>query len=338
MKFLYPLSLIYSTLYKADRKFKNPKRLLKPVISVGNITWGGTGKTPVVIELLNFLINNNLKPAVLTRGYSRKSKIPLFLKDGANDIDALESGDEPLLIAKSVPRAWVIVGANRYKNVVKFKDRMNPDVYVLDDGFQHWSIKRELDIVCINAVNPFGNGMLIPAGVLREKPKSLERAGLIIITNSDMVLNKELVELETTIFALSGRKPVATYYSGFEYKTVDLNTNFNINFLKKFDVYSLSAIGFAMGFKNSIEKSGIKVKDNIVLRDHSSYADFKKIINQKSENAYFIITAKDAVKFQNSNEIDTNIKKKVAVLVVKLRFLKGREQWERELLKCLRSF
>jgi len=171
MKFLYPLSLLYSVLLKADRKFSIPKKLSKPVISVGNITWGGTGKTPIVIEILNLLINNNLKPVVLTRGYSRISNFPLLLKESTIGINHLDSGDEPLLIAKSVPKASVIVGKNRYDNALKFEKRIKPDVYILDDGFQHWNIQRNLDIVCINAANPFGNGMLIPAGILREKPQ-----------------------------------------------------------------------------------------------------------------------------------------------------------------------
>ncbi|MDR3253461.1 MAG: tetraacyldisaccharide 4'-kinase, partial [Endomicrobium sp.] len=91
-KLLYPLSLIYSVLLKADRSFTNPKKLLKPVISVGNITWGGTGKTPIVIELLKLLIKNNLKPAVLMRGYSRRGKSSIILKDGAAGVSALNAG------------------------------------------------------------------------------------------------------------------------------------------------------------------------------------------------------------------------------------------------------
>ena len=337
MKFLYPLSLIYATVSKANRKFSSPKKLSKPVISVGNITWGGTGKTPIVIELLNFLIKNNLKPAVLTRGYARKNKNPLLLKDGASGVSVLDSGDEPLLIAKSVPKACVIVGADRYSSALNFENKINPDVYVLDDGFQHWNIQRDLDIVCVNATNPFGNGMLIPAGILREKPESLKRAGIVIITNSDMVSEKELHKLETKIFALSGKQSIVSYYSGFEYKKTDLNTSFSFELLKKSDVYSLSAVGFAKGFKNSIEKSGIEVKNSIVLRDHSSYTDemLKKIIDRKDKNSYFVVTAKDAVKFQN---INTSIKEKIAVLIVNPHFITEKEQWEREVLKTLQYF
>jgi tetraacyldisaccharide 4'-kinase len=322
---------------KLDKKFSNAKRLSKPVVSVGNITWGGTGKTPIVIELLNFLEKKNLKPAVLIRGYSRKNKNPLILKNGTTVVNISDTGDEALLIAKSVPQASVIIGADRYGNALKFESETNPDVYVLDDGFQHWNIQRDLDVVCINAANPFGNGMLIPVGILREKPKALSRAGIIIITNSDMVLNDELQKLEKTIFNISGKEPYATFYGGFEYKTVDLTRDFNVEFLKKSEVYSLSAVGFPNGFKNSIGKSGIKIKGSVVLRDHKSYTDemLEKIINQNGKNSYFIITAKDAVKFQN---INADIKEKFAVLVVKPQFIARKKQWEEEIVKHLRFF
>ena len=336
-KFLCPLALIYSILCEADRRFSRPKKFSKPVISVGNITWGGTGKTPVVIELLNLLVKNNLKPIVLTRGYRRRNKASVMLKDGAVGIGATDSGDEPLLIAESVPQACVIVGADRYNNALKYEREINPDVYVLDDGFQHWNIQRDLDIVCVNAANPFGNGMLIPAGILREKPKALKRAGLVIITNSDMVSYEDLKRLEKTLFVLSGQISVITHYGGFEYKTADLAADFNLEILRKSDVYSLSAIGFPKGFENSIRKSGIEIKDSIVLRDHSVYNNnmLEKIMNQKGKNSCFIVTAKDAVKFQN---ISLDIKERIAVLVVKLQFKTGKEQWERKLLKCLPSF
>ncbi|MDR3071752.1 MAG: tetraacyldisaccharide 4'-kinase [Endomicrobium sp.] len=334
MKLLYPLSLIYSGLYKLDKKFSNSKKILKPVISIGNITCGGNGKTPIVIELLNFLVNNNIKPVVLTRGYMRKSKIPLVLKNGALGTNVLDSGDEPLLIARSVSKSVIIVGADRYGNALRFENEINPDVYVLDDGFQHWNLQRDLDIVCINAANPFGNGMLIPAGSLREPSKTLDRAGFVIITNSDMVSYGELQKLKKTIFDLSGKSIAVTYYGDFKYKTIDLNEHFNIDLFKYSDVYSLSAIGFADGFKHSIKKSGIKIKDSIVLRDHSSYNNetLKKIVNKKAKDSYFIITAKDAIKYQN---IDASIKERLAVLTVRPQFIMGKEQWEQEILKCL---
>jgi tetraacyldisaccharide 4'-kinase len=333
---LYPISLIYEVLLKADRKFTVAKKLTKPVISVGNITWGGTGKTPIVVELLKFLAVNKFKSAVLTRGYLRKNKMPMILKNGAEDVCAQISGDEPLLIAKSVPDTIVIVGADRYDNALTFGAKANPDVYVLDDGFQHWKIKRDLDIVCVNATSPFGNGMLIPSGILREKPKSLKRADVIIVTNCDMVSKDTLDKLEKNLFELSGKKAILTFYGDFKYKTLDLTVDFDVNLLENKEVYSLSAIGFAQGFKNSIEKSGITLKDSIMLRDHSNSSyELSKLIFQKEKDAYFIVTAKDAVKLQN---VDAKMKEKIAVLEVKPQFVKGKRQWEQTILKCLQSF
>jgi tetraacyldisaccharide 4'-kinase len=339
MKVLYPLSLVYSFLYKLDKNLSRPKKLQKPVVSVGNITVGGTGKTPIVIELLKFLIKNKIVPTVLTRGYLRKTKEVVLLENGGMDIDVSVSGDEPMLIARSVPDASVIVGANRYSNAVKFENKINTDVYVLDDGFQHWNIQRDLDIVCINAFNPFGNGMLIPSGILREPIKVLKRADIIILTNSDMISETQLASLRNKILSLTGKDPIVTYYGNFKYSSLDLKTNFDIRILKELNLYSLSAIGFANGFKNSILKSGLKIKDSITLRDHSTFDN--KFLNKlndiikKCKDAYFIITAKDAVKFKY---VDEGIKRKIVVLKVIPEFITGKKQWENSILNTLQSF
>ncbi|MDR2676673.1 MAG: tetraacyldisaccharide 4'-kinase [Endomicrobium sp.] len=336
--FLYPLSLVYSILLKADRYIINRhKKLFKPVISVGNITLGGTGKTPIVIELLRLFVKNNLRPVVLTRGYFRCNKHPILLENGAvNNIDVSDVGDEALLISKTVPQSTVIVGSNRYSNVLKFKNKIIPDVFILDDGFQHWHIKRDLDIVCVNASNPFSNGKLIPAGSLREKPAALKRASIIIITNSDMISNTSLENLKKKLLNFSSTDPIETYYGDFEYKTTDLKTDFDLELLKKSEIYSLSAIGFSEGFNHSIRKSGIEIKGSISLRDHSYYNnDMIKNIVLNRKNSCFIITSKDAVKFQN---IDIDILKKIAVLIVKPKFKTGEKNWEQIILKSLQFF
>lgn len=337
-KILYPLSLIYSFFSDMNRDLKKVETLSKPVISVGNITWGGTGKTPMTMELLEFLIENNKKPVVLTRGYGRRSKTPMLLQNGAKGIDPLDSGDEALLIAKSIPKADIVIGADRYNSALKYEKETNPDVYVLDDGFQHWKLERNLDIVCINAANPFGNGMLIPAGILREKPKELLRAGVIIITNSDMVSEEELSDLERKIFVYSGRKAVITYYGDYKYKHIDLFRDFNTDLLKENKVYSLSGIGFADGFKNSIKRSGIKIEDSIVMSDHKEYniEIINNIFNRIGKNSYLIITSKDAVKLENI--LNDEMKEKIAVLKVKPIFKTERQQWEKTVLKSLQHF
>ncbi|AKL97610.1 tetraacyldisaccharide 4'-kinase [Endomicrobium proavitum] len=336
-KILYPFSIAYRALSALDRKVSAPRCLDAPVISVGNLTWGGTGKTPLVIELLKFLVKNNLKPVVLTRGYGRSGKIPLLLKNGAPKVNPANSGDEPLLIAKSVPEACVIVAADRYAAALSFRNKINPDVYVLDDGFQHWKIKRDLDIVCINASNPFGNGMLIPAGSLREKPSALKRAGLIIITNSDTVCAKRLLELKKEISKYS-KAPVAfTYYGGLQYKKIDLKTNFNFKLLKNSKTAAISGIGFSEGFRKSVEKTGIVCEKFISLKDHKKYDKkmLEKIFASAGKESYFITTSKDAVKI--NAVLDEKNKKRVAVLTAAPQFKNGKEIWEKTILRKIKK-
>ncbi|MCL2334912.1 MAG: tetraacyldisaccharide 4'-kinase [Endomicrobia bacterium] len=334
-KLLYPLSLAYWALSNADRRFCARKKLSKPVISVGNITWGGTGKTPIVIELLKLAVQNNLKPVVLTRGYGRKTSSPALLENGALHDSAQKSGDEPLLIARSVPMACVIAGAYRYENALIFEKYLEPDLYVLDDGFQHWKIERDLDIVCVNAANPFGNGMLIPAGILREKPGALERAGLVIITNCDMVADEKVRALEREIFGYGGKVVLSAYYGGYEYKTLDLAGYFDLDFLKSSIVYSLCAIGFGDGFKNSLKKSGIEIRGSFDLPDHGSYdlKTLKSFLEKAGRGACLVTTAKDAVKI--ADVADDEIKERTAVLTITPQFKTGEDEWEKTILNVI---
>jgi tetraacyldisaccharide 4'-kinase len=297
---LSPLSFLYKILSTANRKLTKSKKLPKPVISIGNITWGGSGKTPLVIELAKFIISQNKKVAILTRGYGRKNTDKAVLVK--RDTDPKDCGDEPLLISKSVPTAAVIVGANRYENALTFQKEINPDIYILDDGFQHWKIQRDLDIVCINAPNPFGNNLLIPAGILRENLSALKRAGLIIITNADMISEGKLAQLKKQIFDLTGKKALAVFYGDYEIKKLNLMDNFDYDRLNNNPVYALSGIGFAQGFLNSLKNANIKIKDSFIMRDHKKYSrqDLEKIFEEIGTEGILITTAKDAVKI---NEI-----------------------------------
>ncbi|MDR3243789.1 MAG: tetraacyldisaccharide 4'-kinase [Elusimicrobiota bacterium] len=337
-KLLYPLSFIYEALSKADKALKKPQKFSKPVISVGNLTWGGTGKTPIVIELAKFIIAEGKKPVILTRGYGRKSKNPILLKDGGAGIDIKESGDEAMLIAKSVPQADIIIGSNRYENALKFQGETQADIYILDDGFQHWKIKRDLDIVCINAANPFGNGLLIPAGILRERIFALKRADLIIITNADMASPQQLENIKQKINPFYKKEFIISQYGGYEIKKLNLIDNFDIQTLKSCPIYALSAIGFAEGFQNSLKKAGIEIKNSFKLKDHHSYSlkNLQDIYKQIEKAAILMITAKDAVKI--AQIADEQIQAQIAVLTVKADFQTGRQIWQTKISNILASF
>jgi tetraacyldisaccharide 4'-kinase len=331
-RLLYPFSILYEVCSNAHRVLTKSKKLSKPVISVGNLTWGGSGKTPMVIEIAKLLISNGKKTAILSRGYARKESKPILLQNGGMQFSVSDSGDEPMFISKKVPKAAVIAGKKRYENALLFEKEICPDIYILDDGFQHWKIQRDLDIVCINAANPFGNEMIIPAGILREKVSALKRAGLIIITNCDMISPQELKNLENRIFNQTGLKAINVHYGNYEIKKLDLSDSFDINLVKENKVFILSGIGFFEGFRNSVQKAGFKIRGIIELKDHYRY-DQKKLdeIFDKTKNSYIIVTEKDAVKL---NEIvKGGMREKIAVLSTGIIFKNGEEIWKKEILK-----
>lgn len=156
----------------------------RPVISVGNITVGGTGKTPTVIMLAKLLMGHGKRVAVLSRGYRSKSAgEPRIVSDGKSILlSPAEAGDEPYLMARSVPGLMVVTGADRYRAGLLALEQLKPDMFILDDGFQHLRLRRDLNILLLDCRAPFGNGRALPAGPLREPLPAAARADLVIYT------------------------------------------------------------------------------------------------------------------------------------------------------------
>ena len=189
---LLPLSLIYRSVVSLrnglfELGILKQQKMRSPVISVGNLTVGGTGKTPLTILLANFLREKGYRPAVLSRGYRSGTSSPVHVvSDGARILlDGTESGDEPLLIARSCPGVAVLTGAVRTLTGRRAVDQLGADILILDDGFQHRHVVRDINILLMDRARPFGNGFLLPAGPLREPPAALGRADLIVVTDSD---------------------------------------------------------------------------------------------------------------------------------------------------------
>lgn len=161
-------------------------------ISVGNITVGGTGKTPLVAFIAQVLSEKGEKVCILTRGYGRDNpKQRVLVSDGEKILaDAKDSGDEPFELAnKLLGKAIIIADARRAEAGKWAREEFGVTTFILDDGFQHLRIKRSLDIVLLDATNPFGNGKLLPVGILREPIESLKRVDAIIITRANLVAN-----------------------------------------------------------------------------------------------------------------------------------------------------
>ncbi|MFA7074921.1 MAG: tetraacyldisaccharide 4'-kinase [Endomicrobiaceae bacterium] len=233
-KILYPLSVVYNFISKLNDKFTKREQLNIPVISVGNITWGGSGKTPVVLKIAEYVLSKNKTPVILSRGYGRKNNTQgsVIVRDKEKILSGIaEAGDEPYMMSQRI-KCPVIVGKNRIKSA-DLAHKFNPDVFILDDGFQHWKLKRDLDVVCINSLNPFGNNMIIPAGILREDVTSLKRAGIIILTNTNLCDEKKLQEIKKRIINITGRDPLLSFCSGFNLTSMSGSNETDMSFLHR---------------------------------------------------------------------------------------------------------
>lgn len=177
-----PLAMVWRAGAAVDRRVTRRRRLGPPVISVGNLAMGGTGKTPMVLWLAEKLTLEGLRVAVLTRGYGRNSRKPVALPAGAR-APVSETGEEAQLLLRSgiVP---VGIGRNRAALGEQMAREVRPDVFVLDDGFQHWALERDLDIVLVDSIDPWRGG-LPPAGRLREERGALSRAGAVVVTRTE---------------------------------------------------------------------------------------------------------------------------------------------------------
>jgi len=183
---------VYYLGYSIKKRYalKNQKRLPHRVISIGNLTLGGTGKTPATIALAREAKKRGLKPCILTRGYKGKAKGPCFVSRGEDPLlDEHRAGDEALLMAEKLKGIPVIKGKDRCKAgmfaLSSLASALRPDLFILDDGFQHWWLFRDINILLIDSKSPFGNRRLLPLGSLREPIGTINRADIVVITRAE---------------------------------------------------------------------------------------------------------------------------------------------------------
>jgi tetraacyldisaccharide 4'-kinase len=182
---LYSLALrLRAQLYQSG--IMKTHRLPRPVFSIGNITVGGTGKTPATAYIARFLLAQGYRVAVLSRGYGGSLEgQTCVVSDGATImLSARECGDEPYLLASTVPGLVVVIGADRYAAGQLAMQQLSPDIFLLDDGFQHLRLHRDLNILLLDFSRPFGNNLTLPAGILREPISAIRRADLVIFTRA----------------------------------------------------------------------------------------------------------------------------------------------------------
>lgn len=267
------------------------------VVSIGNITTGGVGKTPVTAEIAKYFLGLNKKTAIISRGYGSKmsNKEPNLISDGSGALyKATKAGDEPVWLSDNCKGALVVTCANRVKAEKFIKEQYNPDVIIMDDGFQHRKMKRDLDILLIDAKNRFGNGYLLPAGPLREDLSNIKRANKIIVVNKSYDSKNALKYCDY----IKKRYKKDTYLC----KIVP-DYSYNIitgeKLPKETKIMAFSAIGQGAGFYDFL-KNDYKLIAVLEFEDHHVYEpdDISKIIHYAQEEnvEYIVTTEKDAVK------------------------------------------
>lgn len=274
-----------------------------PVISIGNITLGGTGKTPAAVNVAGILVKHGRKPVLLSRGYGRSDRSAvLVVSDGISKaLDAVSGGDEPVLMAGRHPQVPIVVGADRYRSGTVAIERFHPDIAILDDGFQHIRLKRDLNIVLIDADDPFGSGRLFPAGILREPMTALKRADRVLITRADKAEN--IIQLKETIGRYTDAPIFTARYSPKDLMDVATGETRPLDYLRGKQVFAFAGIARPDPFITLLRTLGAMVTGTAVFTDHYSYTrpDLADLVRQASDHdsALLVTTEKDGVRLNN---------------------------------------
>lgn len=299
---LKAVSCLYEKGLQIDQAKRQRKRikLSAPVISIGNLSVGGTGKTPLAIWMCRIFLGMGLYPAVLTRGYGRTGS-GSGLVPPVNDVAESASlfGDEPAMISEYLPSVQVWVGRDRAASGNAALARGGVDVLLLDDGFQHLGLDRDLDIVLLDCRSPFGNGLVLPAGPLREPISNLGRADAFVITHAGKYpdarpLKDELQRLfpGVPVFVCRHKMKGITLKRGEP--AVPLET------LSDCKAVAFAGIAGPEGFFSELRKAGLNICERLSFPDHHRYTarDFSKIFLCASDHGAEVIitTSKDAVR------------------------------------------
>jgi tetraacyldisaccharide 4'-kinase len=282
------------------------------VISVGNITVGGTGKTPLVIWICRFLQNKNIPCAVLTRGYKARAT----------------RTDEPAIIAKSCPNAKVIVNPDRVAGASEAVNKFGVKILIMDDGFQHRRLARNLDIVTIDATCPFGYGKMLPAGLLREPAVALKRADAVVITKCNEAGKDELAELEKKLRLLNPDMTIARSMHRPVYAKSADGRKIKIDELKDKRILAFCGIANPNAFFNTVNELGCDIVGSKIYDDHYQYPDgcladiYEQAANSKAD--FVLTTQKDWTKITQLAPVKKNIP--FAYLAVELKFISGEDK------------
>ncbi len=307
------LSTLYGLVLKGRKigyhHLIKPGRLPAKVLCVGNLTLGGTGKTPAVIAVAREARKRGHNPCILTRGYRGKARgISLVSRGDLPLLSPREAGDEAFLMASTLKGVTIVKGKDRFRAGIEACENSElaivnhqvPTLFILDDGFQHWKLFRDLDVVLIDATNPFGNEKLFPEGILREPLDSLDRAHVIVITKADRAAQGEIQELTRKIRLFNREAPIYTAIH-LPAGLVDIRGDMEgLDSLLNRDVYAFAGIANHSHFRSSLEKCGARITGFRKFRDHHDYTQANiDEIKTESQGLDIVTTEKDLVKLKD---------------------------------------
>ncbi len=318
------------------RGWLKTRRLNRPVVSVGNLTVGGTGKTPLVAWIAQRLLNRGWRPAILTRGYGRCPRSGIIAVEPGPDRapQAREVGDEPALLARLLPDVPIVVGADRYRAGRLAEDRFNVDVHLLDDGFQHLALARDVDMLLVDVTQEFSDGALLPAGRLREPCSALERVHLVVLTRLELGDSGPLEERVRQINPLARIFHSATRLCGL----ADLESGrpLTVEALRGKPVGAFCGIGNPRAFSADLRRWGFCVVAEFSFPDHQVYSTraLRRLAARARDAgaAVLVTTEKDAINFPPLWRSDLPI-----VACVIQAEMREAEAFEEALMACLET-
>ena len=318
------------------------------VISIGNVTAGGTGKTPVTEIFARTLAAQGRKVAILSRGYRRKEapwwrrmftqviEPPLVVSDGKHILlDAATGGDEPYMLASNLPGVAVVVDRNRVKAGRYAIKRLGCDTIILDDGFQYQRLKHSVEVVLVDSTNPFGNGNMLPRGILREPARHLKRADIIFLTkcSGDVSAARDEIRRYNKTAEI-----VECNHAPKVLKDVWSREEYPLDWLRGKTLCTLSGIASPKGFENSLRRLGSKVVWCERYADHHRYESSEVLyaLNRTADMGAdaLVTTEKDAVRFPRFETTPV----KCLYLRIAIEILRGRENFTQIINRiCFRS-
>ncbi len=277
------------------------KKLPCKVISIGNITVGGTGKTPMAIFVAEFLKKSGKKVVILSRGYRKKGGGGVVSDGREIRLGPGEAGDEPYLMARRLKDVPVIAGADRFRSGECAIKEFAPEFIILDDGFQHLRLKRDINILLMDSDQGLGNGLLLPRGILREPAAAIKRADFIMVKGKGLRGTDEDAIKKFNIPALAFDFKPSGLYDIFD------NTDKGIGFLKGKKVMAFAGVANPGSFFKTLESMGAVITNTISFPDHHAYtaSDMKKIRKAKGGGVggggaeIIVTTEKDGVKLKD---------------------------------------